>query len=204
MPRPCWIHKSADMTRTLTGTEQSLCWVKQLAKLAFAPSQASGSMNTWATSLPSAPPTIRRKSEAREIDLIRPGREASSWTRDRGTQTSPSLQARPKAERALSHREVRLVFAAEASPPSGMGPHHFARGAMAHMHQICRAHSFNHQMLSNPHMRCVAADTVWQPSSLPCLGFFPPCSARGATVHCLPTACLQVRCRGMNQSRDKA
>ena len=31
-------------------------------------------------------------------------------------------------------------------------------------------HSFIHYTLSNPQIRCVAADILWQPSSLPCLG----------------------------------
>ena len=31
-------------------------------------------------------------------------------------------------------------------------------------------HSFTHYTLSNPQIRCVAADILWQPSSLPCLG----------------------------------
>ena len=30
--------------------------------------------------------------------------------------------------------------------------------------------SFIHYTLSNPQIRCVAADILWQPSSLPCLG----------------------------------
>ena len=29
---------------------------------------------------------------------------------------------------------------------------------------------FIHYMFSNPQIRCVAADILWQPSSLPCLG----------------------------------
>ena len=33
-----------------------------------------------------------------------------------------------------------------------------------------RIHSFIHYTLSNPQIRCVAADNLWQPSSLPCLG----------------------------------
>ena len=31
-------------------------------------------------------------------------------------------------------------------------------------------HSFIHSMPSNPQIRCAAADVLWQPSSLPCLG----------------------------------
>ena len=31
-------------------------------------------------------------------------------------------------------------------------------------------HSFIHSTLSNPQIRCAAADILWQPSSLPCLG----------------------------------
>ena len=30
--------------------------------------------------------------------------------------------------------------------------------------------SFIHYTLSNPQIRCIAADILWQPSSLPCLG----------------------------------
>ena len=30
--------------------------------------------------------------------------------------------------------------------------------------------SFIHYTLSNPQIRCVALDILWQPSSLPCLG----------------------------------
>ena len=36
------------------------------------------------------------------------------------------------------------------------------------VYHLC--HSFIHYTLSNPQIRCVAADILWQPSSLPCLG----------------------------------
>ena len=33
-------------------------------------------------------------------------------------------------------------------------------------------HSFIHYTLSNPQIRCVAANILWQPSSMPCPGIF--------------------------------
>ena len=36
--------------------------------------------------------------------------------------------------------------------------------------QAVLTHSFIHYTLSNPQIRGVAADILWQPSSLPCLG----------------------------------
>ena len=46
------------------------------------------------------------------------------------------------------------------------------------MYYIRSCHSFIHYTLFNPQIRCVAADTLWQPSSqgLPCLGIPPSCN----------------------------
>ena len=40
----------------------------------------------------------------------------------------------------------------------------------AQMDSCIAIHSFIHYTPSNPQIRCVAADILWQPSSLPCLG----------------------------------
>ena len=54
------------------------------------------------------------------------------------------------------------------SPPQSLHVRNFST-----IHAISPArsiHSFIHYTLSNPQIRCVAANILWQPSSLPCLG----------------------------------
>ena len=47
-------------------------------------------------------------------------------------------------------------------------------------------HLFIHYMPSSPQIRCIAADILWQPSSLPCLGNFPTMSMKALQTAGLP------------------
>ena len=92
---------------------------------------------------------------------------AAKLARERAAREARMEEAITRARMRLEHEESaswsrRLEQAALAVRlPCSCGP----QGLV-----LCN--SFIHYTLSNPQIRCVAANSLWQPSSLPCLGIF--------------------------------